>query len=119
MTDNMKRFLEAVSSDEALQKEFKVLADSATKEADAHKSAIVELAAEHGFTLTEDYFKPSEMGELSMDELEAVAGGVCFCPLVGGGTGTGKQCVCGLSGLGTNDSGKTCKCSWSGLGQDD
>ena len=115
MTDNMKKFLEAVSSDEALQKEFKALADSVAKEADAQKSVIVELAAKHGFTLTEDDFKPSEMEEVSEDEMQAVAGGgKCACAFYGGGGGDGLVCVCTTGGEGVD--GKhhlinDCKCA--------
>ena len=119
MTDNMKKFLEAVSSDEALQKEFKVLADSATKEVDAHKSAIVELAAKHGFTLTEDDFKPSEMGELSEDEMKAVAGGSeCGCAIYGGGGGDLTcACVWGVGGGSSNAGHKgMCACVGGGYG---
>ena len=119
MTANMKKFLEAVSSDEALQKEFKVLADGAAKEVDAQKSATVEFAAKHGITLTEDDFKPSEMGELSEDEMEAVAGGsVCVCPVVGGGAGD-LSCGCVFGGYGDGRNGKKgcCACAGPGFGE--
>lgn len=61
------------------------------------------------------------MTELSGDELEAVAGGVCGCGGIGGGTGTGKQCFCLFpTESGQNNSGNTCKCPLSiGAGADD
>ena len=53
------------------------------------QAKMIELLKEYGVELTsEDLKAPS--GELSDDELEVVAGGgVCICPLVGGGSGEG------------------------------
>ena len=87
MTVN-KKFLEAVSKDEALKSELeqatlealgeflksKGLEEEAGKIAEA---AMEKVAEAHGF-------KADEMTELSEDELEAVAGGVCACPVAGG-----------------------------------
>ena len=69
MTDNMKNFLAAVSKDEALSKEFKALADGTAKETDAMTAAVIEFADKHGLTLTEEDFKPSDMKELTEDEM--------------------------------------------------
>ena len=118
-----KKFLEAASKDSALKSELeqatlealgeflksKGLEEEAGKVAEA---AMEKVAEAHGF-------KADEMIELSDDELEAVAGGYCFCPAVGGGTGTGKQCACVIGGTGTNDSGKKCNCPGYGYGEDD
>ena len=122
MTVN-KKFLEAVSKDSALKSELehatlealgeflksKGLEEEAGKIAEA---AMEKVAEAHGF-------KADEMTELSEDELEAVAGGVCACPVAGGGTGTGKACACAAVGFGTNDSGKKCACCLGGYGHDD
>ena len=100
MTDNLKKFLEAASSDEALKNELQAFADSTSKDM---KAATIEFAAKHGFTLTEEDFESSEMEELTEDELEAVAGGVahCGCGIAGGGAGDGRSCGCGFIGIGS------------------
>ena len=65
MTENMKKFLEAVSQ----EKEFtEKLTKAETVE------AVIALAKEKGFTLTAEDLKP-QAGELNDDELDAVAGG--------------------------------------------
>ncbi len=118
-----KKFLEAASKDSALKAELeqatlealgeflksKGLEAEAGKIADA---AMTKVAEAHGF-------KADEMEELSEDELKAVAGGKCACPVVGGGTGTGKQCGCVLGGKGHNNSGQGCVCFVGGGGIDD
>ena len=98
MTDNMKKFLEAASSDEAMKDELQAVADSTAKNAE---TAVMEFAAKHGFTLTEEDFESSKMEELTEDELEAVGGGSCACFVGGGGGGDGLLCVCPLVGVGT------------------
>lgn len=118
-----KKFLEAASKDANLQRDL----DKATivalgkflkekgLEAEAGKiaSEVMEKFAEaHGF-------KAEAMESISEDELEAVAGGVCYCPAVGGGTGNGKQCACVLGGTGRSDSGTQCTCPIVGAGKDD
>ena len=83
----------------------------------------MKLAASHGFTLTEDDFKPSEMEALTEDELEAVAGGFggCGCTGFGGGGGGGLICGCmiyesgSLNGV-TLDSDTKCQCIGGGAG---
>ena len=112
MTDNAKKFAEAVSKNEAMKKELEALGKN-------DEAAVIKIAAKHGFTLTEEDFKADDMNEMNEDELEAVAGGVCACPVVGGGTGNGKQCACVWGGKGESDSGRFCMCSLAGGGKDD
>ena len=122
MTVN-KKFLEAVSKDSALKSELEhatlealgEFLKSKGLEAEAGKvaeAAMEKVADAHGF-------KADEMIELSEDELEAVAGGVCVCVVGGGGTGTGKECACVVGGFGRNNSGKKCACAFEGCGGDD
>ncbi len=118
-----KKFLEAASKDSALKAELEQATLAALGEflkskgleAEAAKiteAAMTKVAEAHGF-------KADEMEDISGDELEAVAGGWCGCPVVGGGTGTGKQCACVGYGTGTNDSLKDCFCLVGGEGEDD
>ena len=112
MTDNAKKFAEAVSKNEAMKKELEALGKNDV-------AAVIKIAAKHGFTLTEEDFKADDMNEMNEDELEAVAGGVCFCLVGGGGTGNGKQCGCVVGGKGESDSGRLCVCALDGYGVDD
>ncbi|MBQ7543947.1 MAG: Nif11-like leader peptide family natural product precursor [Synergistaceae bacterium] len=119
MTDNVKKFLEAVSQDEALK--------------DAMKSAkgfdaIVKLAASRGFAITAEDLAPSETSELSEDEMAAVSGGTgffaakvtssCRCQNYGSGLTWELSCDCSGSGTGinTNNGHERCWCSSEGLG---
>ena len=61
---------------------------------------MIELLKEYGVILTAEDFK-APVGELSDDELNAVAGGGgCGCPVVGGGGGDELVCVCIAGGTG-------------------
>lgn len=72
-----------------------ITADSQTE----MQEKTIELLKEYGVVLTpEDFKAPS--GELSDDELDAVAGGACGCSGGGGGGGDGLVCGCFLFGLG-------------------
>ena len=120
-----KKFYEAVSKDEALRAELEQatlealaaflkergLEDEAAKAAEA---AAAKVAEAHGFA-------PEEAEKLDLDELDAVAGGVCACPVAGGGTGNGKQCGCVIGGKGHGDgpNAHNCICLVGGGGQDD
>ena len=116
MTDAMREFLEEASKD----KEF----SQKVSKADT-KEALIALAAEKGFTLTEadmESPKPQD-GEISDDEVEAVAGGgMCFCAVGGGGTkgDYDKTCACVLAGAGDGythgDKGCRCECAMAGIG---
>lgn len=119
MTANMKQFMELVSADKEL----------GLKVSAADKSALILIAKEHGIELTaEDFAAP--VGEVSDDELEAVAGGgECYCAVGGGGTkdnphGYAEQywdgldvCACVVAGFGYYGNGKErCGCAFAGGG---
>ena len=72
MTENLKKFLEEASKNEELKAKLAALTD---KETAVEKT--VEIAKEYGFTLTAEDFQAAEAADLSPDELEQVAGGVC------------------------------------------
>ena len=118
-----KEFYEAASKDKALWDEAERAMHEALaaflkergleKEAAAAiDEAVEKVASAHGFA-------PEASARLDLDELDAVAGGVCACVNPGGGKGTGKNCSCGITGYGENDSGKVCACAWGGVGEDD
>ena len=113
MTDNMKKFLEAVSQNKEC---IEMLKKAETQE------AVIALAAENGFTLTqEDLKQEPASGGISDDELEAVAGGkTCGCAIGGGGASSGDQggCGCWLGGVGAmNDDSIRCVCAVGGGGE--
>lgn len=63
--------------------------------------------------------------ELDKDELDAVSGGDCGCPVAGGGTGHGNEsdlkydCACVGAGVGLDNEGATyCMCPLAGGGTD-
>ena len=61
---------------------------------------MIEILKEYGVSLTVEDFKAPE-GELSDDELNAVAGGGgCGCAAIGGGGGDDLTCVCIAGGTG-------------------
>ena len=112
MTEKGQKFLEAVSQDRAF---IEKLSKAETPE------AVIALAAEKGFALTAEDLKPDQpSGELSENELDAVAGGaVCICPVVGAGSGTGL-CACLAGGGGVDYKKDTrCVCIAYGHGQGD
>ncbi len=102
MTENMKKYLELISKDEKAQKKLNEQEPASIQEA---KEKIIKDAAEKGITLTEeDFAETADIGELSEDELEAVAGGKeCLCVFGGGGTASHKPektCACVMAGIG-------------------
>ena len=129
MTENLKKFLEAVSKDEALQA--KVNALESNKE--TAMAGVIALAKELGIELTEaDFAQPD--GEISEDELETINGGgcptagtvnnSCYCAAAGGGGGKQKDediwgCACVAYGQGgdAKDDQTTCMCVLYGHGE--
>ena len=73
MNENLKKFLEEASKNEELKARLAALTD---KETTVEKA--IELAKEYGFTLTAEDFQPADGAELSLDELDSVAGGGLF-----------------------------------------
>ncbi len=117
MSENLKKFLELVSKDENLKQ--KTLAFNDMEPADAI-SAGIALAKELGIELSEaDFAKEESGGELSDDELDAVAGGGdCACVAGGGGTVYDDDehfCPCIVYGQGST----ICFCAVIGVGDDD
>ncbi len=111
MTENMRKFLAAVSKNDELTKKINTMT----------KEELIALAKELGVDLTDaDFAEPTN--ELSDDELDAVAGGAdCGCFIGGGGEGGGKWdnkvCVCVTGGGGqTSDGGCRCACTVAGWG---
>ena len=82
---------------------------------------MIEILKEYGVVLTAEDFKVPE-GELSDDELNAVAGGGgCGCAVGGGGGGDELVCVCVLGGSGSipgcyDPSQGGCICAVAGAG---
>ena len=115
MKENVKKFLQAVSKDEALKKDL---------EGAGSFEAMQKIAAAKGFTFTEDDFKNSCMEEISEDEMKAVAGGglgmICGCPGPQGiGDGWQLDCFCCNEGDGVDlrDDRRCCGCPGSnGMG---
>lgn len=129
MSENLKKFLELVSKDEALKQ--KAMACNDMEAADAVRTSIA-LAKEVGIELTEaDFAKKEADGELSDDELDAVTGGgtllACFCELAGGGGGTDANdhktfgCACVIYGQGGDGRAEdsNCLCVTTGGGNDE
>lgn len=122
MSESMKQFLEFMSKQDK---------EVGEKVAKMEEADVIAFAAEKGFVLTPADFKPQEEeGEISLDEVDAVAGGGdCYCPLVGGGTeeyyqeGSGTYgdggCACVLYGQGDliwNDEHERARCTCAGGG---
>ena len=112
MTENLRRFLEAVSKNDEMYGKF----SGATKE------DMLAMAKELGVELTAEDLE--QKAEMSDDELEAVAGGkACYCAMGGGGEAGGKWdnkvCACVLGGGGEAADGNCrCVCTFGGWGAD-
>lgn len=117
----MKKLLEAMEQNA----ELKAKIDELDKKPDSAINDYIQLASEYGIELKEEDFKPADMqGEVSDEELDAVAGGdECYCAVGGGGTGrsnTERTCACVLFGQGD---GKMfcdvrCTCTVGGYGSE-
>ena len=130
MTENLKKFLDAVSKDDALKEKLNALGS----DHDESVSGAISLAKEIGILLSKDDFEASE-GEVSDAELGTVSGGIkvtpkdivdgyCFCLAAGGGGGKEEKehdvfgCACvayGQGGDAKNDHW-LCQCYLGGGG---
>ena len=120
MNENMKKFLELVSKDENLKQKMQSFNEMEPEKA---IQAGIALAKELGIELIEaDFAKEKSDGELSDDELDAVAGGNCGCFIGGGGDGTNthnnESYVCGCVLYGEGGDG-ICECPGVGSGKDE
>ncbi len=123
MSENLKKFLEFIGKDSGLWEKAKQLKVDDPEKA---KEIAIAFAKENGFELTEADFEAPE-GELSENELCAVAGGeTCVCVVGGGGKadkGTGQiTCACVLGGGGEykdyyGDKYMRCVCVGAGTGE--
>lgn len=114
MSENLKKFLEAVCRDDELT----------AKVGRMGMEELIALSRELGIEITEsDLSKPAKE-ELDDDELDAVAGGAdvsCACAMGGGGTkdSNDKTCACVIAGGGYTTSGRErCVCGIAGCGYD-
>lgn len=74
MNENMKKYLELVEKDKALQQKMEALKDKSREQI---IEGVIALAQENGITLTQaDFTAETPDGELSDDELEAASGGM-------------------------------------------
>ena len=111
MTQNVKLFLEKVSSDQKLLEQVQHMS----------KEEVIHLAKDLGLELTEkDLEEPAQGDVVSEDELACVAGGAkCGCVWAGGG-GAGdhqSKCSCYKTGTGTfTDGCQRCFCDAFGGG---
>ncbi len=115
MTENMKKFLETVSKNEAL----------CAKVGAMGKDELIALAKELGIELTDADLEKPAVQELGDDELDTVAGGSdvnCVCAMGGGGTkdDDDKTCACVLAGAGytKGTNRERCVCGFAGYGYD-
>jgi predicted ribosomally synthesized peptide with nif11-like leader len=95
-SENVKKFFEAVSMNEDLQKELKTVTDKSSaavqKAIEAQTDSIVSVAKKAGFEFTAEDFIASflpENDKIDPDELDAIAGGKikAFCVIIGGSDG--------------------------------
>ena len=111
MTENSKKFLDQFSKDSKLQEAMNA----------AQLEAMLKVANANGFDLTaEDFTADSQAGQLSEDEMKAVAGGSwCACAIYGGGAGD-LTCACvwgaGAGFSNNKDNLGSCACVGGGYG---
>ena len=117
----MKRLLEEAEKNQELKEKIVEL----DKNPESTLKDYIQVAAEYGIEIKEEDFKPAQ-GELTDDELDAVAGGdACTCPIAGGGEAskTDDTCACAVAGGGEYSSkaienGARCVCAFAGGGTD-
>lgn len=98
MNENVKAFLEKVAEEPEWLEQHKDIEDK-----DEAIAAAVAKAAELGMPLTAEDFEAPQ-GELSENELAAVAGaGKCSCAVGGGGSADSSSDVCACVLVGCSD----------------
>lgn len=129
MTDQAKQFIKKVNSNKTLFKKFSALAPESGSAGDLDafiQEKILPFAEEAGFVLTIEDFKADvpASGEISDEELMAVAGGECGCVAVGAGEGVDYYdgggsygCGCVLYGQGGNGSANDANCFCTAVGE--
>ena len=70
MSENLKNFMKKAIKNEEMKSKLVALRGD-----DTGVERIIELAGENGVALTKEDFKPSDNTEISLDELDKVAGG--------------------------------------------
>ncbi|RKI39399.1 Nif11-like leader peptide family natural product precursor [bacterium D16-51] len=104
----MKKLLEEIEKNQELKAKIEEL----DKNPKSTPKDYIQAAAEYGIEIKEEDFKTTR-GELSDDELDAVAGGkVCSCFVGGGGEGgrRDKICACVAFGAGEDNYADTLRC---------
>ena len=133
MTNQVKKFIKKINSDQALKAKFQALVQEDQKEIDRDAfitEKVLPLAKEAGYDLTAEDFKTDDpaSGEISDAELAAVAGGGgCGCSVAGGGGGTDADdsntygCACVMYGQGGDGRIEdfNCICALGGVGSDE
>jgi len=106
--ENVKAFYKELEANEELQKKI-AAADAAYSGDSEDKAAAIEaivlpIAKKAGFDFTAEELLsleiPTKEGEISEDELEAVAGGAAFCIVFGFGKAAGGSLTCNFIGVG-------------------
>ena len=113
----MKRLLEEMEKNQELKAKIEEL----DKNTESTSKDYIQVAAEYGIEIKEEDFKPAQ-GELTDDELDAVAGGeFCTCAIGGGGAATqhaDNTCACVMGGGGEYSyGGCRCVCVLAGTGE--
>ena len=114
MTENMRRFLEAISRDEALTAKIGAMG----------KDELLALAKALGIPLTDADLEKHAVQALDDDDLDTIAGGgdvSCACAMGGSGTKdeNDKTCACVMAGAGYSKNGiDRCVCDFAGYGFD-
>ena len=125
MNEKAKQFLKALQTDKELEGALKEALEGI--EPDERMAEAVKFAQKKGFDLSEADLNPDGQ-EISLDELDNVAGGInCVCAVGGGGGGTDSNdgntfgCACAAYGQGGdgNISDSNCVCVLVGYGWDD
>ena len=124
MNENVKKFMEALQADAELENALNQALEGLKPEEKA--DAALKFANEKGFDISEADLNPDGQ-EVSMDELDNVAGGGgCGCAVAGAGGGTddvdGKTYGCACAGYGQGGDGSAsdgnCLCVLVGAGVD-